>query len=435
MTEHHTTAVILLRPDRGRDALVESLQRLGTEILPSLGDWDCRLLLLLPESSPEYASIAELMNPRADVHILHLPGYEGASPLPGLQEALSELRADVVVETGDVLSADIIVPLLQAVDEGADLVLGARALRGKGARKTRESAKRPPASTNRRRAGFTSLLCRIVLFFPTRAWFKITDPTTDVMAYRVSLLDEGDGTSRSGDNRKRLTTRGSSGASRRLVIVYRAKQQKKTITQVPSPDDGALGAAAVGPNERMGSLLRTAFTLRWQDLETKRFIRFGVVGFTGYIINASLLELFRHIPLSYHIAQFFAQFPNLSRFELLTSQSAWSASLAAEIAILNNYLLNNFWTFSSHRIKSPWKFFGKMFQFNLTSFGAVIIQFFVIGLATMVFGDTALVRGVALVFAIAFLIIPYNWTIYNRLIWRVKRRKASERVEEKEPSE
>jgi hypothetical protein len=65
-----------------------------------------------------------------------------------------------------------------------------------------------------------------------------------------------------------------------------------------------------------------------------------------------------------------------------------------------------------------------MFQFNLTSFGAVIIQFFVIGLATMVFGDTALVRGVALVFAIAFLIIPYNWTIYNRLIWRVKRRKA-----------
>jgi putative flippase GtrA len=170
--------------------------------------------------------------------------------------------------------------------------------------------------------------------------------------------------------------------------------------------------------------LRRSLGLRWRDPETRRFVKFGTVGFTGYLINASALELFRNIRLSYVIAHFFSQFPTLSRFSLLTSQSAWSASLAAELAILSNYMLNNFWTFSSHKIKSPLRFIGKMLQFNLTSFGAVVMQFFVIGLATMLFEDTALVRGVALVFAVVFLIIPYNWTIYNRLIWRVKRRKG-----------
>ena len=79
---------------------------------------------------------------------------------------------------------------------------------------------------------------------------------------------------------------------------------------------------------------------------------------------------------------------------------------------------------SCGRLKLLFVFLVKLLQFNLTSFGAIMIQFFVIGFATMIFKDTPAVREVSLIFAIAFLIIPYNWTIYNWLIWKVKRLKT-----------
>jgi putative flippase GtrA len=257
------------------------------------------------------------------------------------------------------------------------------------------------------------LLTRIILFFPTKAWFRVTDPTTALRAYRVA------------ENDPLFAEIQSSKEAPEPVfdLAYRMIRQKRRVVEIPLDRDPSAPERVRKGGAKSLHYLGAAFRLRWRDPETKRFVKFGVVGFTGYVINASALELFRNIRLSYSIASFFAQFPRLGGIALLTSQSAWSAGLAAELAILSNYLLNNFWTFSSHTIRSPWRFIGKMLQFNLTSFGAVIIQFLVIGLATILFGDTPAVRGVALVVAVVFLIVPYNWTVYNRLIWRVKKKR------------
>ena len=117
--------------------------------------------------------------------------------------------------------------------------------------------------------------------------------------------------------------------------------------------------------------------------------------------------------------------PNAKLIAILRNPSAWSAAFAAEIAIISNFVMNNFWTFRTARIVKPFKFLFKLFQFNMTSFGAVFIQFAVIGFATLIFGDTPLVRKISLVIAVVFFIVPYNWIVYNKIIWRIKARRMA----------
>ncbi|MBN1798370.1 MAG: GtrA family protein [Spirochaetales bacterium] len=153
----------------------------------------------------------------------------------------------------------------------------------------------------------------------------------------------------------------------------------------------------------------------------KRFIKFGVVGFSGFVVNFLALELFHSLGVGGFFAGLFTYISDSSFFSLLKESSAWSAALATEIAIISNYTFNNIWTFKEHKISKVSKIICKFFQFNLTSAGAVVIQFVVIGLGTMLFGDTVLIRLLFLVIAVAFFIVPYNWFMYNAVIWKTKK--------------
>jgi putative flippase GtrA len=153
----------------------------------------------------------------------------------------------------------------------------------------------------------------------------------------------------------------------------------------------------------------------------KRFIKFGVVGFSGFVVNYLALEFFYGLGAGDFFAGLFNTISTSSFFSLLKEPSAWSAALATEIAIISNYTFNNIWTFKEHKITRVSKIIGKFFQFNLTSAGAVIIQFIVIGLGTMLFGDTMLIRLLFLIIAVAFFIVPYNWFMYNAVIWKTKK--------------
>jgi putative flippase GtrA len=400
MTETKNPTAVFILTESWDAALVDSVLH---HTFPQVRNWQCELLVPAPGGgTKEISSQPEGAHSKPHFIEPSEPPGSAASLHASRKYAITTLHAKAIVEVDETVMQmpDAPVSLLRSIEEGADLALGSR---GSGKR-----GKRPSGS-----GWFVRLLTRIILFFPTKAWFRVTDPTTALRAYRVA------------ENDPLFAEIQSSKEAPEPVfdLAYRMIRQKRRVVEIPLDRDPSAPERVRKGGAKSLHYLGAAFRLRWRDPETKRFVKFGVVGFTGYVINASALELFRNIRLSYSIASFFAQFPRLGGIALLTSQSAWSAGLAAELAILSNYLLNNFWTFSSHTIRSPWRFIGKMLQFNLTSFGAVIIQFLVIGLATILFGDTPAVRGVALVVAVVFLIVPYNWTVYNRLIWRVKKKR------------
>lgn len=136
-----------------------------------------------------------------------------------------------------------------------------------------------------------------------------------------------------------------------------------------------------------------ALKLRWFDDLTQKFIKFGTVGFIGYLINASTLALF---------------------FQLWGIE--WlSWLLSTELAIISNFTLNNLWTFKSTAI-SGIKLIGKFLQFNLTSAGALLIQTVVGSLGVAIIGTQY--RQLLLPFIILFLVLPYNWLMYNKFIWK-----------------
>jgi dolichol-phosphate mannosyltransferase len=116
-------------------------------------------------------------------------------------------------------------------------------------------------------------------------------------------------------------------------------------------------------------------------------------------------------------------FVDMALFYLLSDPStlAWgitrSKIIAAEVAILNNFFWNDFWTFrdiSSHQ--QGWsKRFKRLLKFNLICLMGVILNVLILNLLFNVFGIN---RYLANLIAIA-IVTFWNFWINLKLNWRV----------------
>jgi dolichol-phosphate mannosyltransferase len=92
--------------------------------------------------------------------------------------------------------------------------------------------------------------------------------------------------------------------------------------------------------------------------------------------------------------------------------------LAAEMAIISNFIWNNVWTFSQQKITKVDSIIKKFFAFNISSLlTGVAIPSSVIAVLTFVFGDHLFVYQVIAIFGLT---VPLNWIVYNKLIWKKK---------------
>ena len=146
----------------------------------------------------------------------------------------------------------------------------------------------------------------------------------------------------------------------------------------------------------MKETLRVIFLLQLYNPKIQKIIKFGIVGFAGYIVNSSTLYLFTKL-----------------------NWPGWAAwGLSAELAILNNFTWNNLWTFRDQQISGLSALVSKFLQFNITSTGGILIMI-IVGVATdYLIGSQY--RQIVLPLTIAFLVMPYNYLMYTWVIWRKK---------------
>lgn len=137
----------------------------------------------------------------------------------------------------------------------------------------------------------------------------------------------------------------------------------------------------------------------------KTIIKFGLVGFTGTLIDFIFYKIFINI---------FGVPP------------ATSKGFSSEIAIINNFLLNNFWTFR-HR-DTHGNIWSKLFVFNLVSLGGLAIAVLIVKFLHSVYGDgfiNILGKDLAYNNFYFFATIPpvliWNFTINNLITWRHKK--------------
>jgi dolichol-phosphate mannosyltransferase len=150
----------------------------------------------------------------------------------------------------------------------------------------------------------------------------------------------------------------------------------------------------------MQETLRVIFWLQVKNPKIQRFFKFGVVGVTGLTIQTVIFEY-------------------TAVFNHFLSPSVGTA-LGGEMAIINNFILNNAWTFSDHKV-SGLKLLPKFLQFNLSSFIALGIQFVILRIGEFFArGNGLIIQG--FYFGAIVIVLMTNYFIYNKFIWKTAKK-------------
>ena len=162
------------------------------------------------------------------------------------------------------------------------------------------------------------------------------------------------------------------------------------------------GASKIEP-QTAKDVLKTVILLRWHDDFTQKFLKFGIVGGFGFIVNLIGFRVFKIT---------FKDLPiNISWINFLSN------ALASELAIISNFTWNNLWTFSKEKISGIGQLLAKFITFNLSSFiTGIIVPSSFIAVCTFFFGDKF--STIYLIIGVFGLTIPLNWFVYNHFIWK-----------------
>jgi len=291
----------------------------------------------------------------------------------GMRYAVKMLGADAVIEMDADFQHDpkYVKRLVDAYLNGADYVIGSRYIKG-------GSIPKSWAWYRKAMSFFGNMFARIVLFKP-----KLHDITTGFRLTRVKgVLDKI----------KLESIRELKRFAYKIDLFFQTTKITKNVVEVPIHFRQRTKEASKFNMKEMITSYKLVVQIRLE--ESKRLIRFGVVGGTGFIINYLFIRIFRQLNFS----------------------ETFSWLLATELSIINNFIFNNIWTFSEKKINGIKDTLLKFVQFNITSAGALIIQSVLGPLGVKMFGEKY--TFFVLAFVVAFVVLPYNYLMYNLVIWK-----------------
>lgn len=143
--------------------------------------------------------------------------------------------------------------------------------------------------------------------------------------------------------------------------------------------------------------LRHLLRLRCARWPVGRFLRFGIVGFSGVFVSLGVFFLLRD--------------PRLLNLPLTRS-----SIIADELAIINNFLWNDLWTFSDiSRQQKGWQLRLRRFaKFNAICLAGVVLNALVLNLLFNVFGINEYVAKLLAIAAVTL----WNFWLNLKLSWR-----------------
>jgi len=358
-------------------------------------------ILVVDDSSPDETGkeVLVLSEKHGNVHLLTNPKKAGlgAAYLRGMDEAFGKMQADVVFEFDADFSHDPkkIPEFLSKIDEGYDFVLGSRYIPGGSI----------PANWGFHRKFLSvvgNLFINVVL-----TTFAIRDWTTGYRAITKRVYEAVNG---------EMQSERFSGYTFQIGFLHKAVRKGFKVAEVPFHFvDRTLGKSKLG-GEYVKNTLLYIIKVRMQEIFAMRIFKFAVVGFIGFTINTIGLFLFSRMEWVTSAADFIRNMTGLG----FVNTSGLASSLGAECAIVSNFIWNNLWTFKDRKLKSPLEIVPKFLQFNLSSFGAVLIQLVVVGTGTSITGTATLSKLSWLILATAIGMVV-NFIIYSKIIWKEKK--------------
>jgi dolichol-phosphate mannosyltransferase len=298
-----------------------------------------------------------------------------------MQHAMDKLEADAVIEFDADFQHDPndIPRLVSAMDEGADYVIGSRYIKGGGIPKEW-------GFDRKIKSRLGGLLAKYVF----KMW-NIHDMTSGFKLTKTSFLKKVD-----------LDHLYSYNFAYKLHILHDIVHLGAKVKEVPIIFyERTKGKSKIDTNDITESLY-VVFKLGLYD--HKRFVKFLFVGGSGFILQYIVTYLGIIVGFEQYIA----------------------TMIAAESAILSNFILNNLWTFGDTKhIVEQGSFLRRLLKFNTASVASIAIQTLATYVAVAIFGETVTILGytihtalVVLFPTIIFLVLPLNYFVYNKIIWK-----------------
>lgn len=366
--------VIVMAAWNEKENIKKMIDTLFDHVFPKI-EAEMHILVADNHSSDGMTEIVEEeMKKRKNLHIVQQTGKGlGSAYISGFKYAVDKLGADAVME----MDADgqhppeFVKPMVDTFLAGADYCIGSRYIPG-------GSVPKEWAFSRRFISYAGNLFIRLVLLKP-----QYHDLTTGFRLTRVKgVLDKIDL-----DKLKQKER-----FAYKVDLLYQSIKNAKKVVEVPLEFRPRItDKSKFNPKEMI-----VTFTLATYlgVLDKQKFIKFGTVGFVGYLVNAIGLYFFTKF-----------NFPG-----------AFAWGLSTELAIISNFTFNNIWTFKTEKITGVGKLISKFIQFNGTSLGALLIQVLFGSLSDHLFGIQY--RQLALPFIIGFIVLPYNYFMYNVVIWK-----------------
>lgn len=367
-------------------------------------------LLIVDDNSPDGTALAVKEFMKKWKNIFLLQGQKqglGAAYVRGMQYAMGELAADAVIEFDSDFQHDPqdISRLIVAMDGGADHVIGSRYIPG---------GKIPQewGMDRKLKSIFGSLFARIVL-----GTFSIHDMTSGYKLTRVNFLKRVD-----------LDHLYSKYYAYKIQILYEIILLEAKIKEIPI----IFYERREGSSKLESRDLYESFwvVLRLRLRKSQRIIKFLIIGGMGFVMQIITQETLARSGAAVVVANLLKiiLLPIFTITDTVVLSDALATMGGAEVSIISNFLWNHSWTFrDTKHIKESASFFRKLIKFNTTSLGSIAIQSLAVWLTEKMVGTSIFIgnyifptRIVVLFPTIIFLIIPLNYMIYNKVIWKTQ---------------
>lgn len=362
----------------------------------NIPDYKFQLVISDSRSTDGTVEVADkLTKKHKNVHFISVERGLGVGLYKGHLYALEKFNPDIMAQ----LDADgqvdekVLVELVKAIEEGYNLALGSRFVKG---------GKNELSLTRRLFTAGSSLVCRLIM-----GPLNIREFTNSARAFTPELFKR--------INWKRLPWQEKTfimqpaflneailaGAKYKEVpLVFRNRAEGYSKNKTVNYTYDVLTYAIDARLHKMGFNIPFFYLTR----RAKTLVKFILVGVTGTIVDFTFYKLFI----------VFGGYP-----------PATSKAFSAEIAIINNFILNNFWTFRYR--KTGHSFIRKFLTFNTVSLGGLVIGVVIVKMLDLLYGDGFfnifgwdLHYNTLYFFATIPPVLLWNFTINHFITWKHK---------------
>ncbi len=357
---------------------------LEDEVLPQIKNHEMHILVADDNSSDGTGEIVKkLMKKYKNLEINQGPKKGlGAAYIRAMGYAIDTLGADVVVSIDADFQFDPhdLPKFIKKIDEGYDVVVQTRYSNGGSI----------PENWPLQRKAFSitaNLFVRTVFMK-----FSIHDWTGGFRAIKKEVF-----------LKVKPEVEERNGYIFQIAFLHSAVRHGFKVGEVPLHfSDRTLGQSKIAPLGYIFDVFSYVITARIKEFE--RFIKFLVVGGTGFIVQLIAQELSIKLGSPHPVA----------------------FGVGAEAAILSNFFLNNFWTFQDTlKLKERSSFLIRLLTFNFASLASIFLQVLALSLSELILGQkmnlgfTVLPTRIVMLFpTIILLVIPMNYFIYNKIVWK-----------------